>query len=345
MTRKPFSTIIPLLSEGDDLISAQAIHYTGEYHPVARIGARSGLIPPDDPGLCAAALCPDAPVGAALPELAAEVRALLSRIRKEESCSTPVARHLKAMQATLARHRRGPLAPAPAAHLARSLERTMLLLPGPRDVLEEVATLVARLSDTAVLSARHQSFNGFCSDLAAASNYDDLRCVAHSLTRDGTLPSDDPRPHLTNTSLERLVSPDIAQIITTLLKLHSDVRDRLAPCSQTAFAPARLRRRMNDIWDKMERGFLLADQPGLDFLRALARVAEGLGMNLHLQGRAEYRDPVDCLLSLSVLLLGRSHPIAYNLRCRAAGHDPAVRVCGPLPEPIFVLARASDRTR
>lgn len=345
-TRKPLSPRIPFLPEGDDLIAAHAIHYRIEYNAFAIQMAEIGLFEPGDPGLCAGALVPDAPVGAARPGLVAEVRAMLQKIQKVDvAVSVPLTKTLGRIERTLARHRRGPLEPALAADLARALERTMLLLPGPRDLCEEVATLVALLSDTAVLTARHRSFNGFCSDLAAKSHYYDLRAIAGSLTRDGTLPADDPRARLSIDSLAgayeglaRADEDDVAEYIDAVLEGANKAQPRLASCSTRAFAPRRLSGMVDDLWSTMKQGLLLADQPGLDFMRALARVAEGLGMNLHLQGREEYREIVDRLLTVATLLIYRSYPIAFHIKCRAAGVDPAIGRSGPPPEPFLIAA-------
>ena len=82
MHRNPFSTIAPLVPDGDYLISAQAMEYTAEYHRIAARAAEFQLISRDDPGLCAAAMDPKAPIGAAMPDLSHQMRRLLLRLRK-----------------------------------------------------------------------------------------------------------------------------------------------------------------------------------------------------------------------------------------------------------------------
>ena len=198
----------------------------------------------------------------------------------------------------------------------------MFFMSGPRVLLEETAVLVARLSDTAVLSMRHAKFNGFCSELTIVSRRPDMREVARGLTRDGTLPQDDPRCLLSDASLLRDNQADIAPFIASVLFTINDVQYQLRPCGVKPFAPARLRRLISKTHRAMSRGFDLEGQRELDFLQVLASTVEGLGMNLHHRGDPQHHELTDRLLSFSTLLVTRAHAISYRLRCEAAGLTP-----------------------
>ena len=320
MIRKPFSTIAPFLPEGDDLISAQAIHYDFEFFYMVNHAAKEGLIDDNDPVLQADVISRDAPIGAARPRLAEEVHAHLKQIRQVgRSSSGKFSDILNDIEAEFMPDCEGLLAPPIAASLARNLERLMLLMPGPRDLVEQTAVLVARLNDTAVLSVRHGNFNGFCSDLAAISNRDDLRDIARGLTRDGTLPKEDPRVSLSDASLLREHDPSIAANFSAVIFATAKLQDQLAPCGIKEFSPPRLRRLISQAHRTMIKGFELDSQRGLNFLRILASTAEGLGMNLHYRGDPQHHALVDRLLSRSALLLMQSYPISHRLRCEAAG--------------------------
>lgn len=315
MHRNPFSTIAPLVPDGDYLISAQAMEYTAEYHRIAARAAEFQLISRDDPGLCAAAMDPKAPIGAAMPDLSHQMRRLLLRLRNSaQDTGGVIDGHLDAMDAAMGHHRAGLLDPSLAADLAHNLERVMLCLSGPRNLLEATATLIARLSDTAALTERHQRFNGYCSDLAVSSNYPDLRDVAHSLTRDGTLSPDDPRVWLNNDGLDVLIGIEAYSLALYVLLLVDAACDRLSHCRNDAFAPNRLRSMAQNLQERLELVCMHEHTAQLDLLRTMAQTTEGLAMNLHLKGRPEDQELSERLLSTSVLTNIQAHAIAVHLR-------------------------------